>query len=90
MQLIGDHASADHKTAETFPAELAQLIVEKWYVPEHVFNADETGQLWNKMPMRTFISKRERTALGFKAAKVWVSLLFCANAKRDCMIKQMM
>ena len=33
------------------------------------------------MPTQTFISKRERTASGFKAAKYQVSRLLCANTK---------
>ena len=59
IKLIGECASADHDAAKAFPAELASLI-EKGYLPEQVFNADETGFFWKKMPTRTFISAREQ------------------------------
>ena len=56
-KLIDEHASADHEAAETFPAQLVQLIKEKGYGPQQVFNVHETSLFWKKMPMRTFISK---------------------------------
>ena len=36
--------------------------------PKYVFNADEISLFWKKkMPQRTFISKEEKQAPGFKA-----------------------
>jgi hypothetical protein len=43
-----------------------------------------------KRPKRTFLSKMERSAPGYKAAKDRVSLLICANAPGDCMVKPML
>uniref|UniRef100_UPI00358F4578 tigger transposable element-derived protein 1-like n=1 Tax=Myxine glutinosa TaxID=7769 RepID=UPI00358F4578 len=86
----GERASADHEAAKAFPAQIARLIEEKGYRPEQAFNADNTGLFWKKMPTRTFISKHEETASEFKAAKDPVSLLLCANAKGDLMMKSMM
>ena len=88
--LTDECASTDQKAAKTFSAQLAQLIEEKGYMPEQVFNADKTGLFCKKMPTRTFISKHEGTASGFKAAKDQVSLLLCANAKGGCTMKPMM
>ena len=51
VKLSGEHASTDYEEAKTFPAQLAQLIKEKGFLPEQVFNADETGLLWKNMPM---------------------------------------
>jgi hypothetical protein len=59
---------------------LKKIIEENGYLPGQVFNADETGGLLEKMPNRTFISKSERHATGFKAAKDRVTVLFCGNA----------
>ena len=52
----GERASADHDVAKAFPAELLSLIEEEGYLPEQVFNADDTGLFWKKMLTRTFIS----------------------------------
>uniref|UniRef100_UPI00358FC47C tigger transposable element-derived protein 1-like n=1 Tax=Myxine glutinosa TaxID=7769 RepID=UPI00358FC47C len=90
VKLSGERACADHEAAKAFPAQLARLIEEKGYLPEQVFNADETGLFWKKMPTRTFMSKREETASRFKAAKDWVSLLLCTNTKGYLMLKPMM
>uniref|UniRef100_UPI00358F1F1B tigger transposable element-derived protein 1-like n=1 Tax=Myxine glutinosa TaxID=7769 RepID=UPI00358F1F1B len=90
VKFTGERASVDHEAEKTFPAQLARLIEGKGYLPEQVFNADETGLFWKKMSTRTFILKRKETASGFEAAKDRVSLLLCANAKGDLMLKPMM
>jgi len=69
---------------------LKKLIEEKGYLPQQVFNADETSFFWKKMPSRTFISKDERKAPGFKATKDRMTLLFCGNASGDCFLKSML
>ena len=88
LRITGESASADHVAAATYPEHLEKLIKEKGYSPEQVFNADETGMWWKKMPSRTFISQEERQAPGFKAQKDRVSLLLCGNAAGH-MIKPM-
>ncbi|XP_056646093.1 tigger transposable element-derived protein 1-like [Diorhabda sublineata] len=42
------------------------------------------------MPNKTFSSKSEKSAPGFKAAKDRVTLLLCSNASGDCVIKPLM
>ncbi|CAM5084854.1 unnamed protein product [Natator depressus] len=79
VQTTGEAASANEKAAKAYPEQLKKII-EKGYLPEQVFNADETGLFWKKMPNRTYISKSERQAPGFKAAKYCVTVLFCGNA----------
>lgn len=79
LRLTGESASADHEAAEKYQDVFEEMVQEKGYLPEQVFNADETGLFW-KMPSRTFISKQERQAPGFKVAKDRVSVLLCSNA----------
>lgn len=50
-----------------------------------VFNADEIGMFWKKMPPRTCISKQEKIPPRFKTAKDCFSLLLCANETGDYM-----
>lgn len=90
IKITGEAASADTVAAAEFPAILLEHIQEKEYRPEQVFNADETGLFWKKMPSRTYVSTEERTAPGFKAAKDRVTLLLCGNASGDFMVKPMM
>ncbi|KAG6933685.1 tigger transposable element derived 1, partial [Chelydra serpentina] len=69
VQTTGEVASANEEAAKAYLEQLKEIIEERGYLPEQVFNADETGLFWKKMPTRTYISKSERQAPGFKAAK---------------------
>ncbi|XP_064421091.1 tigger transposable element-derived protein 1-like [Latimeria chalumnae] len=90
VKLVGEIASADHDAAEKYPPQLKKLIEEKGYRPEQVFNADETGLFWKRMPSRIFLSKQERSAPEFKVAKDRLTLLLCGNAAGDFIVKPML
>lgn len=90
IKIVGEAASADTAAAERYPEEFANLVADGGYKPEQVFNADETALFWKRMPNKTFISKSEKSAPGFKAAKDRVTLLLCSNASGDCVIKPLM
>lgn len=80
LKMCGESGSADHVSAAAFPGALKKIIDEKGYRPEQVWNMDETGLYWKKMPNRTFVAKEEKRAPGFKAAKSRCTLMLCANA----------
>uniref|UniRef100_A0A1A9W413 DDE-1 domain-containing protein n=1 Tax=Glossina brevipalpis TaxID=37001 RepID=A0A1A9W413_9MUSC len=63
------------------------LIHEGGYDPKQVFNVDETGLFWKRLPKRIFISKTEKTAPGFKASKDRLTLLLGSNANGDFKFK---
>jgi len=54
VKVSGESASADVKAAEEYLEALDKLIVEENYLPEQIFNMDETTLLWKQMPERTF------------------------------------
>lgn len=85
--LTGEAASADVEAAKLFIPVLKKIIEEGGYDDHQIFNADETGLNWKKMPKRTYVSKAEKKAPGFKAAKDRLSLLFCSNKSGDLMTK---
>lgn len=41
----------------------------------------ESGFFWKQMRSRTYVSKNEKAAAGFKAAKDRLMLLFCVKCK---------
>lgn len=90
VKMSGEAASADHEAAQKFKPELAKLIAEKGYSAKQVINYDETGLYWKKMPSKTYISKEEKHAKGFKAAKDRVTLLLGGNAEGDLKLKPML
>lgn len=87
LKLGGERASADTEAAEKYPAEFAKIVEEGGYTAEQVFNADETGLYWKKMPSRTYVAKELKSVPGHKVAKERVSLLLCSNASGNCLMK---
>ncbi|GFX39186.1 tigger transposable element-derived protein 1 [Trichonephila clavipes] len=83
-------ATADEGGAKIFPEELAKIIEHGDYSADQVFNADETGLYWKKLPNRTYIAKDEKTASEHKASKDRVTLLLCSNASGDRMLKPLL
>jgi len=54
VKVSGESVSADVKAAEEYLVTLDKLIVEENYLPEQIFNMDETTLFWKQMPERTF------------------------------------
>ena len=86
----GEASSADVKGAENFIKEFEKLIHEEGYVPHQVFNCDETGLFWKKMPRRTFITAEEKSLPGHKPMKDRLTLALCANASGDFKLKPLL
>ena len=90
IKICGEAASADVGAVKEFTESLKSLIVEKEYPPELIFNVDETGLFWKRMPSKTFISKEEKRSPGFKAAKDRLTLLLGGNASGDFKLKPLL
>lgn len=75
----GEAASADVEAAEKFVDQFDKIIEQGGYCPEQIFNVDETGLFWKKMPERSYIHKEAKTMPGFKAFKDRVTLLLGGN-----------
>ena len=85
--MVGEASSADARAAAEYPEELKKIIEDGNYSSKQVFNIDETGLYWKKLPNRTYISKEEASAPGFKASKDRLTLLLGANAEGDYKLK---
>ena len=83
----GDAASSNKEAADAFVAEFASLIRSEGYLPQQIFNCDETGLFWKKMPNRTYITAEEKALPGHKPMKDRLTVLLCANASGDCKVK---
>ncbi|XP_058816700.1 tigger transposable element-derived protein 1-like [Topomyia yanbarensis] len=90
VKLKGESASADIEAANAFKLKLLRVIEDGAYHADQIFNADETGLFWKKMPGRTYITKSEQSASGFKVAKDRITLLFCSNASGDKLLKPLL
>lgn len=78
---VADKYDADKYVADKYVADTFSAIIDDGgYRPEQVFNMDETALFWKRMPSRTFITKEEAIAPGFKAHKDHITLILCGNA----------
>ncbi|GFQ71037.1 tigger transposable element-derived protein 1 [Trichonephila clavata] len=80
VNMHGEAGSADKKEAEKFSINFQKFIMDEGYCPQQVFNADETGLFWKRMPSRTFITKEEKKLPGHKAMKDRLTLMISSNA----------
>ncbi|XP_044537888.1 tigger transposable element-derived protein 1-like [Gracilinanus agilis] len=87
LQLSGEAASAEHKAAKEFPAVIQKLIKEEGYTLDQIFNFDETIIYYKRLPRRTYISKAEKHAPGYKSSKDRLTVMFGANASGDLKLK---
>ncbi|XP_007125547.1 tigger transposable element-derived protein 1 [Physeter macrocephalus] len=75
---------------DVYPEILKSIIQEGEYTPQQVFNVDETGLYWKRMPERTFISIEEKAEPGFKSSKDRLMLLLGGNAAGDFKLKPLL
>ncbi|XP_064090764.1 tigger transposable element-derived protein 1-like [Macrobrachium nipponense] len=75
VRVTGEAASADEEGASKFVDSLDEMITDEEYLPEQIFNVDETGLFWKRMPERTYIHKEASSMPEFKAFKDRLTLL---------------
>jgi len=80
-------ASADIKATRAFIAEFKKIIEDSDFPPDLVFNVDETGLYWEKLPSRTYISRGEKSTPGFKTSKDRLTVLLGGNASGTVKLK---
>lgn len=80
LKVKGEKASADEEQAEKFVADVTNIVAMDCYLPENIYNADETGIFWRCLPDTTLALETEKQAFGAKLSKERITLLLCANA----------
>ncbi|UYV77858.1 hypothetical protein LAZ67_15002604 [Cordylochernes scorpioides] len=78
------------KVGEDYIKTFSDLIKAQGYISQQVFNCDETGLFWKKMPNRTYITAEEKMMPGHKPMKDRLTLALCPNASGDCKIKPLL
>ncbi|BFZ12502.1 hypothetical protein BsWGS_15541 [Bradybaena similaris] len=86
----GEASSSDQKGAEEFVRKFEQLVKDEGYIAQQVFNCDDTGLFWKKMPRCIYITEEEKKMPGHKPMKDRLTLALCSNASGDCKIKPLL
>ncbi|XP_067947109.1 tigger transposable element-derived protein 1-like [Watersipora subatra] len=86
----GETSSSEIQAVHEFSVLFEKIVQEEGYVPQQVFNCDETGLFWKRMPRRTYITIEEKKRCGHKPMKDRLTLTLCANASGDCKIKPLL
>ncbi|XP_042229542.1 tigger transposable element-derived protein 1-like isoform X1 [Homarus americanus] len=85
--LSGEAGSADAEAAEDMKKVLKDIVEENGYSPCQVWNCDETGLYWKRMPKKTYLMKNEEKTPGFKVSKDRLTILLMANASGTSRMK---
>ena len=83
----GEAASSKNVAADNFLTDFQECIEAEGFVPKQVFNCNETGLFWKKMPKKTYSTEEEKSVLGHKSVKGRLTLVLCENASRDFKLK---
>ncbi|KAG7170829.1 Tigger transposable element-derived protein 1-like 31 [Homarus americanus] len=87
INIGGEEASADRVAAREFPPFLREIMEEGQYTDDQVFNMDESGLFWKKLPSKTFVVKNASKCRGRKLQKEHITVLFTTNASGTCKLK---
>ena len=66
VRVTGEAMSSDEEGAHKFVDSLDELITDEGYLAEQIFNVDETGLYWKRMPECTYIQEEAKSMPGFK------------------------
>nr|XP_045587806.1 tigger transposable element-derived protein 1-like [Procambarus clarkii] len=70
--------------------EFQKFVDQEQFLPQQVFNCDETSLFWKKLMKRTYITQEEQSLPGHKPMKDRLTLVLCANASGDCKVKPLL
>jgi len=72
-KLHGESASANTLTSSEYVSKIDSLIGD--YLPENIYNTDETGLLWRTLPNKSIVKKNSKLK-GSKRSKERLTILF--------------
>jgi len=90
IKISGEAASADIEATRVFTTEFKKIIEDSDFPPDLAFNVNGTGLYWKKLTSRTYISREEKSAPGFKASKDQLNLPHGGKASGTLKLKPLL
>lgn len=83
LDIQGERMSADVASTKNFKNTFNEFCKADDLEPKNIYNADETGLNWKKLPIKSLVSKRETATPGYKASKARITAMVCTNSTGD-------
>lgn len=80
VTVCGEKLSADFEAANSFRNDLNDLIKSENLTNEQLYNCDETGLNFKRLPSKSLVSRNEKSAPGLKQSKERITVMCCSNA----------
>ncbi|KAL4103997.1 hypothetical protein QTP88_019310 [Uroleucon formosanum] len=80
LKISGEKLSSKVDCIEPFQKDFEQLVIQKKFNAEQMYNADESRLFWRILPDQTLVLSTEKAAPGRKIMKERVTFEPCANA----------
>jgi len=82
--------AAHRDAAEQHHEKFKKMIGEGGFVSQQVFNCNETGFFWKRMPRRTYTMKEETTFPGHKTMRTGLLCSFVPTLWGNCTVKPLL
>lgn len=77
-------------TAATFPVMLEKIVKEGGYTAHQIFNIDETGLFWKRIPSRSFIAQDDARLERHISSKDRITVVLGTNCAGDVRLKPLL
>lgn len=81
--------SVEDSEVLSFLSNFTAYIEENQLSPCQVYNSDETGLFFKKLPSKTFVTQDEKSAPGRKSCKERITVQMCCNSTGDNKVRLM-
>lgn len=76
IRIQGEFVLIDHEATETYFEKIQNIIAEQGYTADQVFDVDEAGLWWRKIPVNPSSHKLKKLHLDLRYPKIFL----CSNA----------
>ncbi|XP_050524168.1 jerky protein homolog-like [Daktulosphaira vitifoliae] len=80
LKISVEKLSSVEDCIKPFQKDFEELVIQKKFKAEQIYNADESGLFWRLLPDHTLLLSTEKAAPGRKIMKERVTFMPCANA----------